>query len=155
MIAKARVDITGWRPTPKPTTARLRAGATPTVSGSQGGDTVTGLAEAYADANAGTDKTLDVTGYTVGDGNRAANYDVSLAGDTTGAIDKAGRNDPVTPYNVTYDAQCHTATATATGVLGEKPRRALNRSGDNAQRRRNVNGRRRTFSDADGQLYQR
>jgi hypothetical protein len=45
------------------------AAALPTVSGLQGSDTVTGLAEAYADRHAGTGKTLLVTAYSVNDGN--------------------------------------------------------------------------------------
>jgi len=62
------------------------AAATPTVSGLQGSDTVTGLVEVYTDPNAGSAKTLTVTGYTVNDGNSGGNYTVSLVNDTTGVI---------------------------------------------------------------------
>ncbi|HWR01025.1 MAG TPA: YDG domain-containing protein, partial [Chlorobaculum sp.] len=63
------------------------ASATPTVSGLQTGDTVSGLAESYDTANAGTGKTLSVTGYTVDDGHSGANYSIHLVSNTTGAID--------------------------------------------------------------------
>ena len=72
------------------------AAATPTVSGLQGSDTVTGLAETYANANAGTGKTLNVTGYAVNDGNQGGNYTLTLAS-ATGVIDPAQPFDPCTP----------------------------------------------------------
>jgi hypothetical protein len=65
------------------------ATATPTVAGLKNGDTVTGLAEAYTDKNAGTGKTLIVTAYTVNDGNGGNNYSVTLGNNTTGVINKA------------------------------------------------------------------
>jgi hypothetical protein len=71
-----------------------RAAATPVVVGLQGGDTVTGLTEAYADPNPGTDKTLVVTGYTINDGNAAgdgADYTVTLVANHTGVIELVGR----------------------------------------------------------------
>ncbi|HWR01416.1 MAG TPA: YDG domain-containing protein, partial [Chlorobaculum sp.] len=61
--------------------------ATPTVSGLQTGDTVSGLAESYDTANAGTGKTVSVTGYSVNDGNSGGNYSVHLVTNTTGVID--------------------------------------------------------------------
>ena len=66
--------------------ATTSAAALPTVSGLQPGDTVSGLSEAYASKNAGTGLTLTVTSYTVNDGNGGANYSVSTANNTTGAI---------------------------------------------------------------------
>ncbi len=65
------------------------AAATPTVSGLQGSDTVTGVAEAYTDKNAGTGKTLVVTAYTVNDGNSGNNYTVSTVSANTGVITTA------------------------------------------------------------------
>ena len=67
----------------------VTATALPTVSGLQGSDSITGLTEAYADKNAGTGKTLSVTGYTVNDANGGNNYTVSTVTDTSGVIDKA------------------------------------------------------------------
>ena len=43
--------------------------ATPTYSGLQAGDTLSGLTEAYTDKNVGSSKNLQVIGYTVHDGN--------------------------------------------------------------------------------------
>jgi len=63
--------------------------ATPTVSGLVDGDTVSGLSQAYSDANAGTGKTLVVQGYTINDGNGGNNYQVTLVNNTTGVINKA------------------------------------------------------------------
>ena len=95
------------------------AAATPTVNGLQGSDTVTGLIETYSDGNAGTGETLNVTGYTVNDGNSGKNYSVSLVSDTTGVINKANATIQVTPYSVTYNGAAQTATGTVMGVLGE------------------------------------
>jgi ribosomal protein L30E len=62
------------------------AAATPTVSGLQTGDTVTGLAETYDTANAGTGKILSVAAYTVNDGNSGNNYTVTTNTNATGVI---------------------------------------------------------------------
>jgi hypothetical protein len=63
------------------------AAAIPTVAGLKGSDTVTGLAEAYADASVGTGKTLNVVpGFTVNDGNNGNNYTVTTVPNTTGVI---------------------------------------------------------------------
>ena len=65
------------------------AAALPTISGLQGSDMVTGLAETYDTKNAGTGKTLSVSAYTVNDGNNGNNYTVSTATSTAGVISKA------------------------------------------------------------------
>ncbi len=117
VINKAPLTITAATNT-KTYDAATTAGATPTVGGLQGSDTVTGMVEAYADANAGTGKTLQVTGYTVNDNNSGGNYAVSLASNSTGAINKANATISVTGYSVTADGNPHTATGTATGVGG-------------------------------------
>jgi filamentous hemagglutinin family protein len=57
----------------------VTATALPTVSGLQAGDSITGLTEAYADKNAGTGKTLSVTGYSVSDSNGGNNYTSALS----------------------------------------------------------------------------
>ena len=62
------------------------AAAIPTVVGLQGNDKVLGLAEAYADANIGTGKTLSVLPFTVSDGNGGNNYAVTTAKNATGVI---------------------------------------------------------------------
>jgi hypothetical protein len=61
----------------------------PTASGLQGSDTVTGLAETYDTKNAGTGKTLNVSAYTVNDGNSGGNYTVSTVANTAGVITPA------------------------------------------------------------------
>ncbi len=61
--------------------------ARPVVSGLQGSDTVSNLTQAYADANAGTGKTLSVqSGYQLADGNNGNNYTVTLVSNQTGEI---------------------------------------------------------------------
>ena len=106
------------------------AAALPTVSGLQTGDTVTGLTEAYADKNAGTGKTLGVTGYTVNDGNLGGNYVVSTVSDATGVINPAlltyvaastsretNTPNPVLSGSVTGFAAGETVSTATTGTL--------------------------------------
>ena len=62
------------------------ATATPSVSGLQAGDSVTGLAETYDTANAGTGKILSVTAYTLSDGNSGNNYAVTTQTNATGIV---------------------------------------------------------------------
>ena len=119
VINKAPLTITAQTNT-KTYDGNTSAVATPTFSGLQTGDTVTGLAEAYTDPNAGTGKTLTVSAYTVNDGNSGNNYTVSTVDNHTGVINKANATIVVTPYNVAYDGNPHTATVTSiTGVNGE------------------------------------
>ena len=114
VINQAALTITA-APNTKTYDGTTTATATPAVSGLQGSDTVTGLAEVYADPNAGTAKTLSVIGYTINDGNGGGNYNVTLV-TAAGVIAKANATINVAPYSVTYDATSHTATGTATGV---------------------------------------
>jgi MBG domain-containing protein/YDG domain-containing protein/immunoglobulin I-set domain protein len=67
----------------------ISAAATPTISGLQGVDTVTSLAETYDTQNAGTGKTLSVSAYTVNDNNAGSNYVVSTVANTSGVINAA------------------------------------------------------------------
>ena len=86
VITKAPLTISATTNT-KPFDGSTTAAATPSVSGLQGGDTVTGLSETYDNSNPGTGKTLTVnTGYTVNDGNGGNNYTLATATNTTGAI---------------------------------------------------------------------
>jgi filamentous hemagglutinin family protein len=79
-----------------------RSAGQPTVSGLQGGDTITGLTQAYLNANAGTGKTLAVqNGYIVNDDNGGNNYSVTLINNTTGVI---------TPATLTLTAVSNTKT---------------------------------------------
>ena len=65
------------------------AAAIPTVTGLQGFDTVTALAETYDTKNAGTGKTLNVSAYIVNDGNGGANYTVTTVASSAGVINPA------------------------------------------------------------------
>ncbi len=67
----------------------VSAAAIPNVAGLQAGDTATGLVQVYGNKNAGTGKTLLVSGYTVNDGNGGNNYSVSTVNNTTGVINPA------------------------------------------------------------------
>ncbi|MEQ1762737.1 MAG: MBG domain-containing protein [Pyrinomonadaceae bacterium] len=64
------------------------AAAIPTVSGTQTGDSVTGLTETYDTKHFGSGKTLSVATYTVNDGNGGNNYNVSTVPNNTGVINK-------------------------------------------------------------------
>jgi len=74
------------------------AAAIPMVSGLQGTDTVTGLAEVYDNSNAGTGKTLTVSAYTINDGNSGNNYAVTTVNDTTGVINEAAQASTLAPF---------------------------------------------------------
>ncbi len=94
-ITKAPLTITA-QTNSKTYDANITASTTPTVSGLQGStDTVTGLAETYDNANAGTGKTLSVSTYTVNDDNDGGNYAVSAVSTSTGVI---------TQYNISVQA---------------------------------------------------
>ncbi len=108
------------------------AAATPLVSGLQGSDTVTGLAETYANANVGTSKTLSVSAYTVNDGNSGNNYAVSSVNDTTGVISQKaitvtatdtskvyGSSDPALAYTASTLSGSDTYSGTLARVAGE------------------------------------
>ena len=95
------------------------AAATPTVSGLQGSDTVTGLAETYDTRNVGTGKTLSVSAYTVNDGNDGNNYTVSTAASAAGVISKATLTITAATNTKTYDGSTSAAaTPTASGLQG-------------------------------------
>jgi hypothetical protein len=95
------------------------AAATPTTSGLQGSDTVTGLAESYDTKDAGTGKTLSVSAYTVNDGNSGGNYTVSTAASTAGVINKAALTITAAVNTKTYDGTTSaSATPTTSGLQG-------------------------------------
>ena len=81
------------------------AAGIPTVSGLKGSDTITNLTETYATATVGTGKTLNVTTYTVNDGNGGNDYTVTLY-TATGTIT------PAAAYQLVVHTQ-PSATATA------------------------------------------
>ena len=94
------------------------AGATPTVSGLQGSDSVSGLLQAYLNKNAGSGKTVSVTGYTVNDGNSGNNYTVSLVDNTASVVNRASASVSGTAGNLTYNGSTQTqGAATRSGFL--------------------------------------
>ena len=103
VITKAPLTITAAANT-KIYDSTTLAGAVPTVSGLKGGDTVTGLAEIYANGNAGSSKTLSVSAYRVGDGNGGNNYTVTKVTNTAGAINKAALSLTAQTNTKTFDA---------------------------------------------------
>jgi uncharacterized protein YfiM (DUF2279 family) len=93
------------------------ASATPTTSGLQGSDSVTGLTETYDTKNAGTGKTLSVSTYTVNDGNSGNNYTVSTATSTAGVIDPATLTITASANTKTYDGLTSASAAPTTSGL--------------------------------------
>ena len=92
-----------------------------TLNGVISGDSVslTGTASgSFASPDAGTGKTVTVTGVSLAAGGDSGNYSLSTPITTTATIDKANASITVTPYSVTFDGTAHTATGTATGVGG-------------------------------------
>ncbi len=118
VINKATLTITATTNT-KTYDSTTTAAALPTVAGLQGTDTVTGLAEVYANKNAGTGKTLSVSTYTVNDGNGGNNYTVTTVTDTTGVINKASLTITATTNTKTYDSTTTAAALpTVSGLIG-------------------------------------
>ena len=118
VINKATLTITAAANT-KTYDGTTSAAATPTTSGLQGGDSVTGLAETYDTKNVGTGKTLSVSAYTVNDGNNGANYTVSTATSTAGIISKATLTITAAANTKTYDGTTSAAaTPTTSGLQG-------------------------------------
>ena len=98
------------------------AAATPTVSGLQFADSVSGLSEAYSSKTAGTGKILIVTSYSVNDGNGGNNYAVTTVNNVTGEITPREltvsgitANDKL--YDSTTDATLNTGAAVLSGVV--------------------------------------
>jgi uncharacterized protein YfiM (DUF2279 family) len=118
VINKAALTITAAVNT-KTYDGTTSASATPTTSGLQGTDSVTGLAETYDTKDAGTGKTLSVSAYTVNDGNSGGNYTVSTAASTAGVINQATLTITAAVNTKTYDGTTSAAaTPTANGLQG-------------------------------------
>ena len=117
-IAAAPLTITAVTNT-KTYDGNVSAAATPTVTGLVGGDTATGLTEAYANKNAGAGKALNVTGYTINDGNGGNNYSVSAVANATGVVNQAALVGSITASNKVYDATTAAtiASRTLSGVV--------------------------------------
>ncbi len=117
IITKANLTITATTNS-KTYDATKTAGATPTVTGLQGTDSLT-ASEVYADANAGSSKVLSVGTYAVNDGNSGNNYAVTTATNTNGVITQANLTITATANSKTYDAaKTAAATPTVSGLKG-------------------------------------
>jgi uncharacterized protein YfiM (DUF2279 family) len=118
VISKATLTITASANT-KTYDGTISAAATPTASGLQSSDSVSGLAETYDTKNAGTGKILSVSAYTVNDSNAGGNYTVSTATSTAGVISKATLTITASANTKTYDGTTSVAaTPTANGLQG-------------------------------------
>jgi hypothetical protein len=116
VINKAALTITAVANT-KTYDGNTGALAVPTVTGLQGTDTVTGLAEVYSDKNAGSGKTLTVSTFTVNDGNGGNNYTVGTGNNTAGVITQAALTITAVANTKTYDGNT-TAAAVPTITVG-------------------------------------
>jgi uncharacterized Zn-binding protein involved in type VI secretion len=92
------------------------------VVGEAAGDNVTcnGNPGTFANANAGTNKTVSVTGISLG-GTDAGNYTLTNTSDTdTADIFKADPNCSIDGFTATYDGDSHGASGSCTGVDDEE-----------------------------------
>ena len=94
------------------------AAATPTISGLQSSDSVTGLAEAYDTKNVGTGKTLNVSAYTVNDGNGGNNYTVYTVASSAGVISPAVLTVTADDKTKVYGTPNPLLTASYNGFVG-------------------------------------
>ncbi len=79
---------------------------------------MTGLAETYASANAGTGKTLNVaSGFAVNDGNGGNNYTVTTSANATGVINKAALTIIAATNTKNYDSMTTAAALPAVSGL--------------------------------------
>jgi YDG domain/Bacterial Ig-like domain (group 3) len=80
--------------------------------------TLSGGIATFDDANAGTGKTVTLSGATLSGADKE-NYSLASVNTTTANITKANAVIALAGYVGTYDGTAHQATGTATGVLGE------------------------------------
>jgi filamentous hemagglutinin family protein len=92
--------------------------ATPTASGLLAGDTVSALQQAYASQNAGSGKTLNVTGYALNDGNGGGNYAVTTLASQQGSIAPATLTVSVAPAARNAGSANPAFTASVAGFVG-------------------------------------
>jgi outer membrane protein OmpA-like peptidoglycan-associated protein len=126
-INKATLDVSSADVT-KTYDGNTTANGSAVVVGGQlfGSDSISGGSFAFTDKNAGSNKTVTVSGVTVNDGNSGNNYDISYATNTASTIDqKALTVSGFAADNKIYDGNTNAnSSATswgsvATGVTGE------------------------------------
>jgi hypothetical protein len=84
-IAQAPLTLTA-QPNTKIFDGTTAAPAIPVITGLKGNNSVTNLSETYASAAVGTGKIMNVSTYTVNDGNNGKNYVVGLVANNAGVI---------------------------------------------------------------------
>ena len=116
-VTKATLTITAARMTKVYDGTTTATGATPTVAGLVGSDSVTGLSESFNNKNVGG-KTLSVnpTGYTVNDGNGGNNYRETLVS-TSGTITALPITVTAATWTKVYDGTTSASGATPTITL--------------------------------------
>ncbi len=102
-------------------TTSAAGSATVTAGTLFGSDTISGGTFAFDNKNAGSNKTVAVSGVTVSDGNSGNNYTVSYADNTTSTINKAALTISSADVTKTYDgttSAAGSATVTAGTLFG-------------------------------------
>ncbi|NBD19343.1 filamentous hemagglutinin N-terminal domain-containing protein [Aquabacterium fontiphilum] len=88
------------------------------IVGLQGSDTVSDVVQRFADGQAGSGKTVSISGYTVNDGNSGGNYTVQLVGNAGGHIGRAAATVSAAGRSVTYNGATQSLlTPTLSGFL--------------------------------------
>ena len=96
-------------------TVNVADGATPTVSGLYGSETVTGLTESFIAPNAGPEATVINLGFTINDGNGGNNYYVASINQGTGYILPGTPTIVVADSGGVYNGTPYAATVTING----------------------------------------
>ncbi|SDP11066.1 two-partner secretion domain-containing protein [Selenomonas ruminantium] len=101
-------------------TTELTNGAYTVTTGQlYGTDAVSGGTYAYADKNAGTGKTVSLTGLTVNDGNEGKNYELTVVNSTNSSITAAPLTLTVDDYSKEYDGTTSAPGATYSITTGQ------------------------------------
>ncbi len=126
------------------------------ISGLVGGEsfTVTQTAGMYNSPNVASATTVTASltagDFTAATGTLVSDYTLPTSASGSGSITAATVTIIVTPYTVTYDANPHTATGTATGVGGANLSNDLDLSGTTHTNAGTYNGDAWTFNDPTG-----
>lgn len=84
----------------------------PVITGRKTGDSITNLAQVFADKNVGSGKTINIkAGYVINDGNGGNNYIVNLQSSTAGVITPATLNLTAAADSKVYDGNTSSAAA--------------------------------------------
>ena len=88
------------------------ATGTPVITGRKTGDSISNLAQVFADKNAGSGKTINIkSGYVINDGNGGNNYIVNLQSSSAGVITPATLNLTAVADTKVYDGSTSSAAA--------------------------------------------